>query len=222
MAVYSDSPFQSYPMIVPGSPIYLFGGFNDKVGPTVMQVSNVALTSNVATLTVQVTSGNIPANGSFISVQGTQNTSGLFNVTNVALTGVTINATTGAGTVTFALTHANVSSTADSGQAIVPQPVTYTSVSVNDKSIAVAIADSPQGKSIQGIGIEVNWATGTSAGTVAVQCANTRLDSEFQTVSSIVWPNTRYDPAGLTADFVRVQVTALSGATSIAVKAVIR
>ena len=122
MPNYPTNPLAAIPLALPGTPVYAFGSFNDRVSPTKMGISNVALTTNVATLTVQVYEGNIPAVGSLITVQGTQNSAGLFNVVNVALTGVTINAITGAGTVTFALTHANVGSAADSGIAIVPQP----------------------------------------------------------------------------------------------------
>lgn len=123
MPNYPTNPLAAIPLALPGIPVYAFGSFNDRVSPSKMGISNVALTTNVATLTVQVYEGNIPAVGSFITVTGTQQASGAFNVANVALTGVTINATTGAGTVTFALTHANVSSVADSGLAIVPQPL---------------------------------------------------------------------------------------------------
>jgi hypothetical protein len=87
-----------------------------------MQITNLALTSNVATATVLVREGNIPAIGSLISITGTAAASGAFNVTNIALTGVSINSLTGIGTVTFALTHADVVSIADSGQGYVPVP----------------------------------------------------------------------------------------------------
>src|SRR5581483_11501297 len=109
MPKYSSSPFNSVQSALPGRPAYVFGGYADNVAPTRMLVTNVALTSNVATLNVTVVEGNVPTVGSFITVQGTQQASGAFNVTNIALTGVTLNSA-GVGTVTFALTHANVGS----------------------------------------------------------------------------------------------------------------
>jgi hypothetical protein len=84
-----------------------------------MAVTSVAITSNVATLAVKILEGFIPVVGQLISVMGTQTvTSGgapNFNVTNAVLTGVTINATTGVGTVTFALTSSNIATTPDAG-----------------------------------------------------------------------------------------------------------
>jgi hypothetical protein len=115
------------PSLIPGSVGYSFGKFNQQLPTVRMLVTSVAVTSNVATLGVQMVEGNIPAVGSLISVRGTQTASGAANVSNVALTGVTINAQTGAGTVTFALTHANIatdSSPSAAGEASVPVPVT--------------------------------------------------------------------------------------------------
>ncbi len=95
-----------------------------------MSIQSVAITSNVATLAVTIIEGPIPVitatkSAPLISVQGTQTAAGLFNVTNVALASVTINATTGIGTLTFALTNANIATTIDSGMAIVPAPIVY-------------------------------------------------------------------------------------------------
>ena len=75
--------------------MYLFGSYNYKQANTTMLVSNVALTSNVATLTVQIIGGEVPIVGALISVQQTQSTSGLFNVARSPLTNVTIDASTG-------------------------------------------------------------------------------------------------------------------------------
>ena len=172
MPAFSASPNFKGPLLLPGTPLYLWGSYNDKVSPTSMQISNVALTSNVATLTVQVYSGNIPAVGSLITVTGTQNTSGLFNVTNVALTGVTINATTGAGTVTFALTHANVVSAADAGTAIVPVPVVLEAVptagATTGSSIFCALPVVGNGAGLTAIGWDVGFDQAATA-TVNIQ-----------------------------------------------------
>src|ERR1700751_1566949 len=97
---------QVYPygqVAVSGTPAYFYGSLDTHAQDTLMQVTNVALTSNVATLSVLVRPGNIPIVGNIISVKGTTNTSGLFNVTRAVLPGVTITAATGVGTVTFAL-----------------------------------------------------------------------------------------------------------------------
>ena len=62
MPNYNKSPFAALPqkLILGFSLAYLFGSWNGSTSPTKMQVSNVAITTNVATLTVQIVDGNIP------------------------------------------------------------------------------------------------------------------------------------------------------------------
>ena len=224
MPAFSNNPLQAVALALPGTPVYVWGSLSDRISPTKMTISNVALTTNVATLTVQVIEGNVPAVGQLVTVTGTQQASGAFNVTAVAITGVTINAVTGAGTITFALTHANVASVADSGLAVAPQAIAFESVSTNENSVPVALPMAQDGKSITGFSAEVVWAPGTSAGAVAVQCSDDNSNGgDYQTVSTITFPNTRYDPAGLSAQFVRLQLsTALTGATTIAARILAR
>lgn len=218
MPAYSNNPLQAIALALPGTPVYVWGSFNDRVSPTKMTVSNVALASNVATLTVQVIEGNVPVAGQLVTVSGTQTSSGAFNVTAVAIASVSINATTGAGTITFALTHANVSSTPDSGLAVAPQLVVPEAVTTNENSVPVALPMAQDGKSISGFSAEINWTSGTSAGAVSVQVTDDNSNGgDWQTVSVITYPQTRYDPAGLSAQFVRLQLsTALTGASTIA------
>lgn len=218
MPAYSNNPLQAILLALPGIPTYVWGSLNDRVSPTRMTVSNVALTSNVATLTVQVIEGNVPVAGQLVTVTGTQTASGAFNVTAVAIASATINAATGAGTITFALTHANVSSTADSGLAVAPQIVAPEAVTTNENSAAVALPMAQDGKSISGFSVEIAWASGTSAGAVSVQVTDDNSNGgDWWTVSVITYPQTRYDPAGLSAQFVRLQLsTALTGASTIA------
>lgn len=218
MPAYSNNPLQAIALALPGIPAYVWGSLSDRVSPTKMTVSNVALTSNVATLTVEVIEGNVPVAGQLVTVTGTQTASGAFNVTAIAIASASINATTGAGTITFALTHANVSSTADSGLAVAPQAISFESVSTSENSVPVALPMAQDGKSLSGFSAEVVWAPGTSAGAVAVQVTDDNSNGgDWQTVSTITYPQTRYDPAGLSAQFVRLQLsTALTGATTIA------
>lgn len=217
MPAYSNNPLQAIQLALPGTPVYVWGSQNDRVSPTKMTVSNVALTSNVATLTVKVIEGNVPVAGQLVTVTGTQTASGAFNVTGVAIASATINATTGAGTITYALTHADVGSTPDSGLAVAPPAPTFESVTTNENSAAVALPMAQDGKSISGFSAEVVWASGTSAGAVSVQVTDDNTNGgDYQTTGVITYPNTRYDPAGLSAQFVRLQLsTALTGATTI-------
>lgn len=185
MPSYVNSAFQGSQLLVRGVASYLFGSYNYKQGNTVMSVSNVALTSNVATLTVQITAGEVPLVGSLISVQQTASTSGLFNVNRVALTGVTIDGTTGAGTVTFALTHANVTSAPDAGSAVVEVPEKSETLA-NGASIAVACT-MPFAEQFT-VPLAVTFPGGVlpTAVTVTLQVALRNVDSEFTNTSTAV------------------------------------
>lgn len=218
MPAYSNNPSDAIQLALPGTCTYAWGSLSDRISPSRMTISHVVLTTNVASLQVQVIEGNIPAVGSLVTIRGTQQTGGIFNVTAAALTAVSINATTGAGTISFALTHANVSPVNDSGMAVAPQAITFEAVSTNGNSVAVALPMAQDGKGLSGFSAEVIWAPGTSAGGVAVQCSDDNSNGgDFQTVSTITWPNTRFDPAGLSAQFVRLQLSAaLVGAATIA------
>lgn len=223
MPQYSSSPFISVPMALPGQPLYLFGSFDDRSSPTKFLLDHVAITSNFATVTGTIVAGNIPSVGDLISIQGSTASSGIFNVTAIALTGVSITALTGKGTVSFALTNADVASTADAGNAMIPRSVVLESVSTNEKSIAAALADPADGKGLQGFSAEVVWAAGTSAGAVSLQSANKNDDGSFQTVDTITFPNTRSDQAGLSGNLVRLLVsTAIVGATTLAARILVR
>jgi hypothetical protein len=215
---YSSNPLQRIKLALPGIPVYCWGSLSSTIAPSRMTINHVAISSNVATLTVQVIEGNIPAVGALVTVTGTQTASGAFNVTAQAITAVSIDATTGAGTISYALTHADVGSTADSGLAVAPQATTFEAVSTNENSEAIALPMAQDGKSLSGFSAEVAWAPGTSAGAVSVQCTDDNSNSgDWQTVSTITYPSTRYDPAGLSAHFVRLQLsTALTGASTIA------
>lgn len=115
--------------LLPGVVGYSFGSFDTHNPGARMQVTSVAITSNVATLAVTLLEGPIPVvstlSAPLITVRGTQAASGLFNVTNVALASVSLDSITGIGTVTFALTNANIATTADAGTALAPAPIVF-------------------------------------------------------------------------------------------------
>lgn len=218
MPLYTSSPFSSVTLLQPGKPEYVWGSFNDRVPNTRLSVSNVALTSNVATLTVQLLEGNIPAVGSLITVQGTQSTSGLFNVSGIALTGVTIDATSGAGTVTFALTHADVGSVPNSGGALVQTPVVLEAVTAATSSKAVC---QPQAApALTGFSAEVVWSAAPAAAVIAVQVADRNVEGAFVTVDTLTFTGTqtvlRSDQAGLTPLFIRLQLVSHTGVETLA------
>lgn len=123
MSAYTKSPFKPAPrLLVAGTPEYLWGSYNDKTGPTLGFVISDSAVTTTGTLTFTIVSGNIPTVGALITVVGTANASGNFNVTNATLLTVS---TTAAGvcTVTYAITSSTVAvGTADAGQVIIPQP----------------------------------------------------------------------------------------------------
>lgn len=227
MPSYNTSPFAAIPQkLIPGQPAYLFGSWPSDVAPTRLHVSNVALVTNVATLTVQVTAGNIPVVGALISVKGTATASGAFNVANVALTDVTLDAN-GAGTVSFALTHADVTATADGGVALIPQLQVSEAVA-NGASVAVGLPyAAPSGDSGQGsltINCEVDFPTLPTACVVALEGALVNQDSSYQTIiANVVTVATSARTNGTLSytgkvNFVRYKISGTSGSGKIAAK----
>jgi hypothetical protein len=142
MPAYDKSPFKQLPrLLIPGQNAYVFGSYKQNASPTRIAVATVAIATNVATVTGTVTGGDIPVVGSLISIQGTQTSSGAFNVTNAALLSATFVPATSGITVTFALTHANAGVVADSGLALIPQPEVAEVTTTNTPSIAVAVQE---------------------------------------------------------------------------------
>jgi hypothetical protein len=121
MPIYSTSDFAPLPEVaIPAKPAYFFGSLPVTTDDTYMRLSRVSLATNVATVTGTIYRGNIPVVGNFITVAGSTASSGAFNVNHATITGVTGTASTGVYAITYALTHADVGSTTDAGQAIIP------------------------------------------------------------------------------------------------------
>ena len=172
MPTMNTSAFAPLPIVaLPGLPAYLYGSLATDTQDTLLQVTNVALTSNVATVSVYVCAGNIPVAGNLISIAGTQAASGAFNVSSVALTGVTIDATTGIGTVTFALTHADVVSAADSGQALVPIQEVPETLAANTSVPVYVPSQEPNDMGEKSITTAITFPTMPTAATVRLYSA---------------------------------------------------
>ena len=200
MSQYVTSPFKPpVQLAVAGTPSYLLGSFNDKTGPTQGYViSDASNGTTTATLIFQIVSGNVPVTGSLITVVGTANGGGNFNVTNVS---VTVVSTTEQGvctcTYTIPSTATPIAQTQDFGQVIIPQPEvgetvsgsTYTSVPVarpfNNPNIQegqalTATLNLPSGGTLSGI-------------TAVLQGADIDFDSEYKTIhtfASVTWAGT--------------------------------
>lgn len=205
-------------MLLPGIPSYSFGSFNADTPATKMLVTSVAIATNVATLGVKIVAGNIPPVGAPISVRGTQAASGAFNVSNKALTAVTIDAQTGAGTVTFALVHADVSTTPDAGQAIATVPeigeTLATSTAYRQFSTQAASGIPEQGRTVswQTDFVTPTGASAPSAISVALQGALHDIESEYTTLdtSSSTTGDLRLI-TGVNFPFLRLKVVSLTG-----------
>ena len=181
MPPYNSSPGTNTPvkLLLFGQTAYAFGSFNASLPSTKMSVSNVALTSNVATITVTIYQGQIPAVGSLITVKGTTNTGGVFNVSNVAIASVAINVLTGQGTITFALIHADVVSAPDVGTGYVPVPEVGDALA-NGTSQAFAV---PEEVGMNDNAMTITWSTNypslPSTVTMTLQGAMVNQDAQY-------------------------------------------
>src|SRR6185437_1165713 len=108
-----NSPLTRPQLLQKGVPAYLFGGLNMLQGNAMGRVTQTALATNVGIVSVSIGEGPAPKVGDLITVWGTAEQTGLFNVNRALITAVSITGSTGAGTISFALTGTNQSATAD-------------------------------------------------------------------------------------------------------------
>ena len=182
-----NSPLVKPQLVQKGVPAYLFGNLNMLQGNTKGRVTNVALTSNVVTISLTIFEGPQPKVGDLITIWGTASTSGLFNVTRAILTAVTITGSTGAGTVTFALTHADVVSVANTGAFLVETGESSEALTNNSYSTA-AVVQAPQGDSQFTLPMAVTFPGGVlpTAVTVTLQVALRDIDAEYTNTTTAV------------------------------------
>jgi hypothetical protein len=211
MPAYVAPPLGKAIALLPGVVGYSFGAFNDRAPYSKFSISNVSLTSNVVTLTVQLREGLIPVAGALITVRGLQ-TAAALNVTNVALASASINSTTGAGTLTYALTNANIASTPDSGQALVPQTETTDTMANGSGQQFAMQAESGLASNSRDIGWSVE-ATGGATFTANLQVADVDEDALYTTIASMTGPG-QSTAIGVRANFVRGNLSGVSGGTT--------
>ncbi len=224
MPIYKGSPFQVPLLAMKGVPTYLFGAFNYEVGNSNMALSNVALTTNVATVTVQIINGPSPVVGGLISIINSTNSAGLFNVSRVPITAVNINQTTGTGTVSFALTNANVTSIADTGTVIV-EPAEVPETLTNNSFSIPCVIQAPEGDSQFTVPIAVTFPTIPTAATVTLQRALYDNNAEYTNTAAVVTVAASAYTAGPTvlatlerANLYRFAVTGVTGSGTIVAK----
>jgi len=181
MPPYNSSPgVNTFPKVLqPGVTGYAFGSLDSKFPTTLLQILTVAISSNVATVTVTIREGKIPTVGSLITIRGTSAAGGSFNILNVAIATVLFDSVTGIGLITFQLVHADVVAVADTGMGYVPMPE-IGETCANGASQAFAIQD------IAGHnenGLTVQWSTfypsSPAVITAILQGADFDVDSQY-------------------------------------------
>jgi hypothetical protein len=169
------------PMLLRGVPGYAFGSKAATQQNTLLQVTAVARSGGTATLTVTMREGNIPAVGSLLTTTGLATSA--FNVTNQALTAVSITASTGQGTVQFALAG-TTTTTPDAGQGYVGVPEVSETLA-NGTSQAFAVQEVPVGDTN---GLTVTWTTVIAGApatvTMTLQAAIDNIDSQYASLDS--------------------------------------
>lgn len=218
-ALYNFTKNPPYPqLLMPGVPAYAFGSKNANAPIVRMQISKVQISSNVAILTVQMLEGLIPSVGDLATISGTSVDASAFNTgqSPVALTVVSINAITGAGTIRFALTGSDFPQTADAGQVSVGvSEVPYLGGSAF-KSQAFAL----QAAKSQGRGISWGYETPSAPGSLSIQLegAINDNDGEYTLIGTAQTGTSGWTEILATApenvNFVRLNVTTFSAGTA--------
>ena len=186
MTLYA-SPNPGPQLLQKGVPAYLFGGLNMLQGNTKGRVTQTAIATNVGTVSVTIFEGPTPNVGDLITIWGTALQSGLFNVTRAVITAVSITATTGAGTISYALTGTNQSATADPGAFLVEAGESSETLTNNTTSRAVTV-QAPQGDSQFTLPLAVTFPAGVlpTDVTATLQVAIRDIDAEYTNTTTVV------------------------------------
>lgn len=195
MGFYITSPFKPMPrLLVPGTPEYVFGSFNDKTGPTLGTILSDSGTGSTSTVMFQIQSGNIPITDTLVTIVGSANAAGAYNVTNVIVLSVTQVDTPDDGvyTITFSGSGNSVK-TADSGQLVIQQrEIGDALTSANGASVPVTCGAAGPNSNGKSLSVTVKLPAATTANpstlstvTVTVQGANLDLDSEYNDIGTV-------------------------------------
>lgn len=219
-----NSPLTKPQLLQKGVPAYLFGGLNMLQGNAKGRVADTALASNVGTVTVAILEGPKPLIGDLITVWGTSQQSGLFNVNRGLITAVSITGSTGQGTISFALTGTNQTTTSDTGAFLCEPGESYETLSNNSASRAVLV-QAPQSDSQFTIPLAVTFDTIPTAVTVTLQKAIHDTAAEYTNTSAVVTVAASAYTAGPVVEatlergyFYRVAITSLTGGSKICAK----
>lgn len=197
---YQTTPFKvSPPLMVQGTPQYLFGSFPTDVAPTFGYVLSDSASGTTGTVTVKITQGNVPLAGSQITISGASNNAN-FNVTNATILSVSAptNPDMGVYTITFTISSTTQGTISDGGIFTIPQPEVgdiLTSAIVAALPVSSAPVVSPVagpnsvGKSLSAtVTLPANTAAipnSLASVTVLLQGANFDLDAQYNTIATI-------------------------------------
>lgn len=217
MPAYQTAPNGAKYGLQMGVPAYSAGSLGSQANSK-MFVTSAAVASNVVTLGVIMQAGNIPAVGATAYVTGTtQGSASLNKATGVTLTGVTITAATGVGTITYSQTTTDLATTKDGGLVIVPVQEVGDALAANTSFLQFAVP-APIGGGGGRTGT-ITWSTvvGGAPATILVnlQASIVDIDGQYATLdsSSSATGETRYI-AQQDFNFFRIRVTTLTGGTS--------
>jgi hypothetical protein len=213
MPPYAASPFQPNPvLLLAGQPGYAFGSFAEHLPDTRMQVTTTARTGGTATVGVKVLEGNAPIVGALITIIGTTQGAGAFNVTNVALTAVSIDPVLGTGTVQFPLAGGVIASAADIGAAMVPTPEVGEALG-NTASVSFAVpAPTGVGSNARTVTWSTAYPTPPATVTMVLQGSLFDIDSQYQTIDTSTNVNGEERVSTLTGyRFLRLKASGVTG-----------
>ena len=187
MPAYILSPFKPAPvLLIPGMPTYLWGSFNDKTGPTQGVVLADSGNGAIATVKFLITSGNVPVAGSLVTIVGSANGAGGFNITNQIILTVSAAAYPDAGVYTITFANATASGAAsDAGQLIIPQPEVGEALTTTTSAPVVMPYGNSTYNQNQGLTAVVSFPSIPTSVVISLQQAVQDKDSEYQTIATV-------------------------------------
>lgn len=221
MPAYNTSPFTQTPaLLLPGQAGYSWGSFNDHVPSCkIFALTSAVNGSNVATVTGKIWEGNVPTIASGFSIISTQGLARIANVTNVTISSISYNATTGVVTIVYPCTNALVVAGADSGLLLLPQqelPELLSGITPPQAGSAFALG-SFAGLNTNGrtIAWKSEFPSAPASVTLYLEAALQNVDAQYLVLDTST--NTAGDLRYVDVtkfNFVRVKVYAYSGGSS--------
>ena len=226
MPSYNSTPWITPVRMIqePQLPNYSLGAKNPNQADTRMQVTNTVLVANVATVTAQMLEGNIPIVGQTVTIVGTTNGGGAFNVTGTVATVGAFSAS-GLGTFTVAITHADVATHADAGTVYggVPETADAITATASPAASQTGLQFSVSRMQHRQQGSNFSWAykfpSAPASITIQLEGAINDVDNEYSVIdkptSAVLTAGGETRPVTLpeNVNFVRVKIPVSSGGT---------